>query len=181
MKNNYAIFAIVTIALTTSLTCSCTDDDEYYNSDIFTRAEIMPRNNPENGRPWVNVGAGKHIESTNAQIDVKFDINWGGNYTSVAKASISYSGHDNRSSDLEYTDSLGIERTLKRYKYVDCQIDRKFADYEDGYFVWNGIILFYQKANEPISGISDGTYGAIERELINIRYEVPDTYITYKQ
>lgn len=182
MKTKNIIFAIATIALTTGLTCSCTEDDEYYDSNMFTRAEDMTRNDPEGGilHEWINPGNGTKTTNTNAQIDVSFDIIWGANYTSVAKASISYSGHTNRSSNLEYTDSLGVTRLLKRYKYVDCLIDRKIVDYEEGTFEWNGIILLYQKANEPTSGISDGTYGPIERELINIRYQVPETFITYK-
>ena len=171
---------IATTVLTSCLTISCTEDEEYYDSNMFTRAENMTRIDPEpgNGQPWINSGSEKHTESTAPQIDLIFDISWGANYTSVANASISYSGNDNRSSDLEYTDSLGIERTIKRYKYVNCQINRKFASYEDGCFVWNGIILYYQKANEPISGISDGTYGPIMQDLVNIRYKVPETYIT---
>lgn len=179
MKTKNIIFAIATISLTTGLTCSCTEDDEHYDNNMFTRAENMTRNGPEL-REWINAGSGTETKWTSAQIDVSFYINWEPDYTSAAKASISYSGHTNRSSDLEYTDSLGIIRLLKRYKYVDCLINRKFAEYEEGAFEWNGIILFYQKANETISGISDGTYGPIEYELINLRYQVPETSITYR-
>lgn len=177
MKKIFYILTITTTALTTGLTCSCTDDDEYYNSDMFTRAEGMTTRSPETDGGTNDVLRLKPGNVTDsiyiiaAQMTIKLNVRWSG---TSSVATVSYINVTNHSSELSYTDTLNIDRKIKRYKFEKCEID-KFAQYSNGMFQLDAIRIYYRKANEEY-GNADGTYGPKQMESFIYKYEIPKNY-----
>ncbi len=177
-------FATVFVTTTIILLASCSQDDDYYDSDMYTLAEMGTRlaeggedGDPGGGGislPWLNAGSGDTIiTATGLQHDLTFHISWGGQPYESAQATVRYTSATNRSSELFYMKS-GIERSVHRYKFIKCEIDT-YAHKDGEYFRTENVKVYYKKAHEnPV----DGTYGEEQYEFIPVELFIPRNLIT---
>ena len=173
------IFATVFVATTTLLISSCSQDDDYYDTDMHTLAEkrMTRSGEPQPAFEGLGAGTGEYtFHMVGSDFNVTFDLSWQQFIKKEdATASITVKNVNNNSNLLPYTDSLGIERTIRRYDYIDCEIEAR-AQYHNGYFKSNSVYLYYRKAHEEY-GVADGTYDEPFMEAISISYLIPNEYI----
>jgi len=187
--NFCGIFATAFVATVMLTIVSCSQDDEYYDSDMYTLAEapttrsISPVeggsgfNNPLPFQEELEPGEEDTLVTLiSAQMDVVLHLSWKGGTTDEITAKVTVKDTIPRSSYLHVYDSLGIYRgAIRRYKYVAKPI-QKYAHYNDGAFESNEIHIYYQEAKETSYGESDGTYGKEKVAPIFLRYVIPDKY-----
>ncbi len=114
-KPNFcAIFATMFVAATVIMLASCSQDDEFYEDGLFTRADgIMPRG-PETR--YERGSCMKEIAYEGLRID--FEVSWNSGMWVEIRPKVTYLGYRNAGGYQTYTDSLGIERKVPNIEYV---------------------------------------------------------------
>ena len=119
-KNRF--FCILFVATTIVLLASCSQDDDYYESDMYTLAERGTRlGDPEPGGDDSNMYLRGGSKEANIWVDglhVYFDVSWGEGRWDQVRPHLTYKRCDNCSGYYKYRDSMNIERKIHTFKYV---------------------------------------------------------------
>ena len=191
-SNFCGIFATVFVTTTVVLLASCSQDDDNYDSDMYTMAEMGTRLGGGGGDPggggsgtggemgpvWLEEGSDSIVyDDINIQHDIVFNISWNGQFYDNAHATITWSAARNRSNELFYY-SLGIRRSVRRYNFIKCEVNTKIVNICGDHFIAYDVQVFYRKAKEhPV----DGTYENDTSTHIIVDYSIPQKYIVYEQ
>ena len=173
------ICATAFIASTIITVSSCSQDDDYYESDMYTMAEPLETRAAEPGAEptyewWIHEGS-INMKATVAQHHITFQVSWpeqsliDGLQTAVNKTI------RNNSSSLPYTDELGIERTVKRYKQTK-ELDAHI-DFNNNRLVINGVFYFAKAIENPKV---TGAYGQEQMEFLTAEGDIPEKLLFTK-
>lgn len=119
-KNRF--FCILFVATTIVLLASCSQDDDYYESDMYTLAERGTRlGDPEPGGDDSNMylrGGSKEAHIWVDGLRIYFEVSWGEGRWDHVRPHLTYKRCDNCSGYYQYRDSMNIERKIHTFKYV---------------------------------------------------------------
>ena len=168
------ILATAFIAATMIIVSSCSQEDDYYDTDMYTMAEELetragePGNEPATER-WIKAGSIDMEAGTSSQHRITFYVSWEEQTISDGiKTTVSYTILNN-SSSLDYTDSLGIRRYVKRYKQTR-ELDHPATICRGDRLEINGV-FYYAKAIENPQ--VNGTYQEEQSEFYTAGYDIP--------
>lgn len=189
-KNFCGIFATLFVTTTIILLASCSqDDDAYDNNEMYTLAEEMGTRSGGNGG---DPGEGSHLLSLHAgsvdsifdvpltMLQIRYHMTWGTVSEPLlysAEADITYGEFVNNSPLVHSISSIGQDTLIREYDYIDLVDNHLPAEYSEGNFVLDGVIVHYKRAyKEENSNIY--MYGNVETSLASIRWKIP-TYLIY--
>lgn len=165
-SNFCGIFAIVFVTTTVVLLASCSQDDDNYDSDMYTMAEMGTRlgNAPEpipgGGGQHKVLNAGSKNDSTcigtNAcGLYVCYKVSWDDQFETVGSAHISIEGTNNHSI-ISYRNSDGKWDSMNKYEYLSDHPDNDVPTlthyYINGSFYSYCNTVYYTQANiDPVT------------------------------
>lgn len=184
------IFATLFVATTATLLTSCSQEDDDYDTDMYTLAERMgTRANPGENTSSQNYdkirGGSMTSEFDVGKIKCKllFDLTWEEWRLYSASAKVKFLGVTGGDDSLTYTDDLGIQRKISRYKFIKCDTGNREAEIKvtnmECFFVLDGIIVYYSEAYID----SDGklAYKDDAFTLVSLKASIPEEYIMRNQ
>lgn len=181
-KTNFCgTFAIVFMVATAIIITSCSQDDDDYNSDMYTLAEKMETRSGgdpgggQGGYYMIAEGDTDIIVNVAGLLDFNCHLKWSKQNLWGASARVSITDTIYRDGIGTYKDSLGIDRTMTLVKCIDMDIN-PYASYREKDFVMNGTV-YYALAIQPLNG----TYGNTLLAPFSLTCPVPEGKIYIAQ
>ena len=185
--NFCGIFATLFVTTTIILLASCSQDDDYYESDMYTLAEMGtrlggdPEDPPHPQTYFLRAGSADEqfeVPGTNEKLKVSYHLQWGeisDPRLYSAEANVTYLDCENGSSSVHSLNAMGLDTTILEYEYVDLVDNHLPARNIGGYFVLDGIVVYYKEAKRI--GNSNIYYHKIDTVCASIRWKIPEELI----
>lgn len=183
-RNLSGIFATALIAVTIFTLASCSQDDEYYEDGLFTRADKMMTRSEEpydilllSGSDTLMVSIMDGTEDTG--LKVSFNITWQGGLLKTATASIDERAIYDQSATLIQENPL---KHVKKYRVSDVYIGDEAQSSMNNplssqhCFIIDHVIVYAQKA---VFKNGEYVYENIPQTSLNEKYIINDSYIVF--
>ena len=182
-KNLSGIFAAVFAVATVITLASCSQDDEYYEDGLFTRAERTI--DDLEGNPGENFNRKEYIHSGDTtfvqriggfavNLEVIYNVKWSGGIYNGSPATITLEGIRNNSSVPCYTSSGNLS-SINKYEFISWEkgtqvvyFHDKKVDSKNNKIVYSSVILDgYHYVRTDI----DSIYFDIDTDVSSYVYE----------
>jgi len=179
------LFATVFVTTTIILLASCSQDDDYYESDMYTLAEMETRSGGgDPGGEWYEITAGADICDVivpHLPFNLRYSLTWGPGQLSSVTANVSFVTHNfTETNDTVILKSPSGEISRgPRYIYVGEQRPKNTANIQEWHFVLDGIVVYYKCARKNSDSITYSYHDEDEYVLTSLSYPIPSSYFNY--
>lgn len=166
------IFASAFIVATVALVSSCSQDDDEYNSDMYTLAEQMDTRSGWEGNSWTIIKKGSTIVEITLPINYRmsFKLSWPRCALSSVKANVTLEDTFNNSGYVP----TAVGTNIRRYKFTRCVIDTD-ADCNGTEFLIDDICVYYKEARiNPETGYYEYGDEQLVAPLVSLRYSITE-------